>query len=197
MAKNTKITRQNGALVGMTGFWRLLKEVRHLFIWAVASATVPIVSGFTSFYPPWPPAIVQLTALLQVVTLVLTYQALRPGSASVVNWILAASAVVLCVGSVLYLVALSQFTFAEPLSKLRFVKGFVCTSDALTLYHDICPWLGDDQLRDAEWEAPRLWTLWSITLVRIVLVLLWLVPFVSLSTLLGSFVVYQSAAKGK
>jgi hypothetical protein len=187
--------RRKSPLLGMQGFWHLLREVRHLLTWGVGSATVPIAIGFTSFYPPWPPAIVQLTALLQVVALVLTYHTFRQASAKVLNRLLATSAAVLCIGSLLYLVGLSQFTFTEPLSKLRFVKGFICTSDAFTVYHDMCPWLGDDQLRQAEWEAPRLWTLWSVTVVRVALVLLWLVSFVALSTLLGSFVVHQSAVK--
>jgi hypothetical protein len=92
----------------------------------------------------------------------------------------------------LYLTMLSQFTFTEPHSNLRSVKGFVCTNDALIVYRDLCPWLHDDQLAEAEWEAPRLWTLWSITLVRIAVVTLWSLSFTSLASLIGSFVVYQS-----
>jgi hypothetical protein len=188
-------TKSKNSPVGMQGFWRLLKDVRHLLVWAVGSATIPIVAGFASLYPPWPPAIVQVTALLQVVTLILVYQYLRLSSVKVINRTLFAGAVILCLVSTLYLVALSQFTFTEPISKLRFVKGFVCTKDALALYANLCPWLGDDQLREAEWESARMWTPWSITAVRVALVLLWSTSFVALSSVLGSFIVHQSNAR--
>jgi hypothetical protein len=107
--------------------------------------------------------------------------------------VLAVSATLLCISSIVYLVIVSQFTFTEPLTKLRDVKGFVCTSDALIVYRDLCPWLHDDQLMGAEWDASRLWTLWSITVVRVLLVTFWALSFTSLSSLIGSFVVYQSS----
>lgn len=185
------------ALTGMRGFWRLLKEVRGLLLWAVGSATIPIFAGLASFYPPWPPAIVPVTSILMVITLVLAFQLLRLAPVTTVNNVLVVSAIIVCFTSTVYLVGLSQFTFTEPHSQLRFVKGFVCTNDALLVYGVSCPWLGDDQLLQAEWEAGRLWTLWSITIIRIALVLLWSIAFVALSFLLGSFIVQQLNVGGQ
>ena len=172
-------------------FWRLLKDVQHLVAWALGAAAAAIAAGFLSLAPPWPPAVVQTTALLELVVLILVYQYLKDAPRRVINLVIASAAILLCVSSIMYLAGLSQFTFTEPVSSLRFVKGFVCTSDASLLYADKCPWLHDDQLREAEWEAPRLWLLWSITVVRVGLVLLWSISFLALSCLLGSFAVYQ------
>ena len=177
-------------------FWQLLRNVRRILLWSMGAAAAPIVAGFSSLTPPWPPDVVPMTALLQVVTIVLLYHYFPNPTAAVANRILSISAAFLCGASILYLVLLSQFTFTEPVSKLTFVKGLVCTRDALAVYPKLCPWLGDDQLIEAEWEASRLWTLWSITFIRVVLLASWLLSFGSLSCLLGSFFVFQ-AGSGK
>jgi hypothetical protein len=193
----SKRTSNVGHADGMNDFWRLLKDVQHLFAWALGAAAASIAAGFLSLAPPWPPVVAQITALLELVVLVLVYQYLKDASRRVINLVIAASAISLCISSVMYLAALSQFTFTEPVSNLRFVKGFVCTSDASLLYPKLCPWLNDDQLQEAEWEAPRLWVMWSITIVRVGLVLLWSFSFLALSCLLGSFAVHQRAASSK
>lgn len=177
---------------GMEGFWHLLKQVRRLLLWAFISAAAPILAGFASLYPPWPSAIVHVTALLQVIALVFIYQHIREANVTIVNRVLLTAATAVCLISVIYLVLLSQFTFTEPASQQRFVKGFACTEQAKSLYASVCPWLGDDQLIEAEWEAPRLWHQWTITVMRTSLVVFWLASFAALTTLLGAFVVYQS-----
>jgi hypothetical protein len=73
---------------------RARRRTKAVIICAIA----PVMIGFTSFYPAWP-LIVPLTALLEVVTLLVTYRALLRTSPRVVNRILKASVVVLCVGS--------------------------------------------------------------------------------------------------
>jgi hypothetical protein len=57
---------------GMTEFWRLLKDIQHLFAWRHRSRL-----AFLSLAPPWPPAVSQITTLLELVVLVLIYQYLK------------------------------------------------------------------------------------------------------------------------
>jgi hypothetical protein len=106
--------------------------------------------------------------------------------------VLSVSAVVLAVVGIAYLVALSLYTYETPMTKERWVKGFDCTRDALAVFKEKCPDLGMDELKTAEYEAERLWTARSVTIVRTSLVALWAAAFIALSVLLGSFIVYQS-----
>jgi hypothetical protein len=93
-----------------------------------------------------------------------------------------ASAVVLVLAACGYLAATSEYVFAAP-NNDRFVKGFICTPDALLLYKDQCPNLGLDELRGTEYEAERLWTDQSIAIVRVALDVLWCITFVALAAL--------------
>ena len=68
-----------------------------------------------------------------------------------------------------------------PTTKERFVKGDVCTQQALLVHGAACPDLGIDELRDAEYEAERLWTNQSIARVRMGLVSLWCLVFSALA----------------
>ena len=77
-------------------------------------------------------------------------------------------------GLLAFMILSSLFIETIPLSGVRVVKGFVCTADALAVYGKECPDLSRDALRDAEWESIVLWTRWSVTLVRLSLVLTWL-----------------------
>jgi hypothetical protein len=92
---------------------------------------------------------------------------------------------------VVYLGAVSYFTYEVPTTKERFVKGYECTADAHLVFKERCPDLGLDELRTAEYEAERLWTRKSIAVTRTSLALLWAVVFVALSFAVGSFLCYQ------
>jgi hypothetical protein len=96
----------------------------------------------------------------------------------------AAGAVFAVLGLGGYLFVSSSYVYATPHGE-RFVKGYACTPEALAVYGAKCPDLGADELRGAEYEAARLWTLQSIGFIRMALVALWIATFAGLAVVLA------------
>ena len=186
---------------GLVGFKELLSEFRGLSIWAVGgSLAVPFAAALASLSPPWPPAIVLVTAVAELVALIYVYQFLKSAKRRTINRIIAATGPALVILGAAYLVGVSLYTYEVPTTKQRFVKGYVCTEEAVSVFKQKCPDLGIDELKQAEYDADRLWTSRSIAMTRLAIVALWLAAFVGLSILVGSFLVYQMqvpVAKGK
>lgn len=61
------------------------------------------------------------------------------------------------------------FVTPTPLTGELAIKGFVCTSDALSLQSHFgpCPFLPRDAPASAEYEAERLWQVLSIRVVEV------------------------------
>lgn len=176
---------------GLGPFRNILRDVKELWAWAAGAATIPFLANLAALAPPWPPAIVYLTAIIELIALILAFQLLRKASPQTINRVLAVSAILLFTLSVFYLVLLSQFTYDIPGTKITSIKGFTCSSEAAIAYPAKCPWLGERELKQAEWYAPHLWTTWSITLTRVALTSIWLSSFMMLTLVFGTFVVYQ------
>jgi hypothetical protein len=182
---------------GLVGFKELLKEFRGLSIWAVGgTVAVPFAAALVSLSPPWPPAIVLVTAIAELVALIYVYQFLKTARRRTINRIIAAGGLVLVLLGAAYLVAVSLYTYEVPTTKQRFVKGYECTEEAAAVFQKKCPDLGIDDLATAEYDAGRLWTSRSIAVTRLAIVSLWLAAFVALSVLVGSFLVYQIQVPG-
>src|SRR3546814_10080984 len=63
---------------GLGGFGQLLARFRASSAWATAGlAAVPFASALAGLSPPWPPGIVALTAVVQLLLLALAYLACR------------------------------------------------------------------------------------------------------------------------
>lgn len=179
---------------GLVGFKELLREFRGLSVWAVGgSVAVPFAAALASLSPPWPPAIVLITAIAELVALIYIYQFLKKARRKSIDRILAVSGLLLVICGGVYLAAVSLYTYQVPNSGERYVKGYQCTTDAAAVFKDKCPNLGLDELKTAEYDADRLWTARSITIARLGIVALWLASFIALSILVGSFLVYQMA----
>jgi hypothetical protein len=177
---------------GLPGFRDLLKEFRRLALWGAGGVAVPFAAQLVSLAPPWPKGIVAITSVVELVTLVFVYQFLRESKRRTVNCVLGLAAASLAGAGSAYLIVNSMYTFEAPTTKERFTKGYVCTGNARLVYKTRCPDLDMDDIAGAGYEAERLWTERSITVVRIALDVLWLGTFIGLSVLLGTFVVFQS-----
>ncbi|MCA1621496.1 MAG: hypothetical protein LC795_19930 [Acidobacteria bacterium] len=182
---------------GLDDFKLLLKEFRGLSQWAVVggSVVVPFAAYLASLSPPWPTGIVPVTAIVELVALMLVFQFYHDSSRRVINRVLLASVAVFALTGVVYLGSVSYFTYEVPTTKERFVKGYECTADARLVFKERCPDLGIDELSTAEYKAERLWTRKSIAVTRTSLALLWAVVFVGLSFAVGSFLCYQMRTK--
>jgi hypothetical protein len=179
---------------GLLGFKELLKEFRGLSLWAVGgSVAVPFAASLAALSPPWPPSIVLVTAVAELVALIYVYQFLKKARRRTINRILSVSGLLLALLGATYLVAVSLYTYEVPPNRERFVKGYQCTVDAEVVFPGKCPDLGLDELKTAEYDADRLWTARSIAITRLTIVALWLGCFTALSVLVGTFLVHQMA----
>jgi hypothetical protein len=177
---------------GLDGFKALLKEFRGLSIWAVGGAmAVPFAASLADLSPPWPSGIVPVTAVIELLTLVLVYQFFKSSKRIVINRIILISLALFAIAGSGYLITVSLYTFQIPKTSERYVKGYECTPDAKLVFRDRCPDLGLDELRTAAYEADRLWTRKSITVMRTSIVSIWSLTFIGLSFGLGAFLVYQ------
>jgi hypothetical protein len=103
------------------------------------------------------------------------------------RWMLAA--LVLTLGGIgAYLVGYSLFVENVPGTDARVIRGYECTREAALVHGAACPDLPRDALRDAEWEAPLLWTRGSLTAVRLGLAASWLMFTVGLIASIGAVV---------
>jgi hypothetical protein len=59
-----------------------------------------------------------------------------------------------------------------------------------------CPLVSIERLRDASYTAELIWQGWTVDVVRFGLAMLWLLVFVLLTVVVGSFLVYQMRATG-
>lgn len=179
-------------------FKRLLVEYRGLATWAIGGALVaPFAASLLEVSPPWPRGIVAITAIVELAVLIGVFHSLGRSSKRNVSRAMAASAVLFCAAGVVYLYDVSQLTYQVPTTDERFVKGTVCSADALLVYRERCPKLGFNELRQAEFSAETLWTMESISKARLRLVLGWLISFSSLAAGIGSFLCFHVRAKGR
>jgi hypothetical protein len=174
-------------------FLDILKKFRTLSIGALSTgAAVPFFAYVANIAPAWPPGIMLLTALTELVCLIMVFQFLRTKGRRPVNRSMAIMAPLLFITSFIYLVLFSIFTYLTPHTNERFTKGFVCRPEIKKLYPDQCPLVGRDVLADAQYTAENIWMDWSVELMQVLISTLWLASFMLLSGLIGAFLVFQT-----
>jgi hypothetical protein len=177
-------------------FLDILRKFRALSVGALGvGSAVPFAAYLAKMAPPWPPGIMLVTALTELVCLIVVFQFLRTKGRKVINRAVAAFAVLLCLASLAYLIFLAVFTYVTPHTNERFVKGFVCRPEIQRFYADQCPLVSRDLLAGLQYTAENIWVDWSVALMQVVVASLWLASFVFLSSLIGSFLVFQTKVR--
>ncbi len=154
---------------------------------------LPLAASYASLAPPAPSTSVAIAIAIfgQIVSLLIAARHLASTMRRNINRLMVGGIIVLALASLVYLWALSAYTFEIPTSKERQSKGFVCSTNALIVYGNKCPSLGDDDLREAEYVAERLWTAQSIAIVNVGLLTLWTLSFVSLAIVVTCLLALQ------
>lgn len=177
---------------GFDKFDKVLTSFGKLSVWAVGAGSAPFVGALASLAPPpWTKQITGITAVLDLVVLVLVFQLFVSASRKLVNRSMVLSALILAFAVFAYLFAFTRYTFLVPASATREVKGFVCTDNARLVYGEHCQDNADEILPSMEYKAELLWQKWSIDRMTLILAALWLLSFGALSAVLGLFIVFQ------
>lgn len=162
-----------------------------------AFATIPMVVSFADLQPPWPPAIGPVSGGLILISALAAWEWVRATHVqSRRSWFLWA-AVLTASGLIFYLALYSLFIENLPGGAGRVVRGFSCTNDAWIVYGSACPDLPREALQNAEWEAERLWTRGSLTVVRIGMTVAWLTFVLGLVTAAGAIIAGRRFSNAK
>jgi TIR domain len=174
-------------------FLDIIQKFKTLSVGALGIGTaVPFFAYVAGIAPPWPPGIMLVTALTELVCLIVVFQFLRSKGRKLVNRVIAALALSLCLASLAYFILIAFFTYVTPHTNERFVKGFVCRPEIQKAYGDQCPLVSRDLLSGLQYTAENVWMDWSVALMQVAIAILWLVCFIFLSSVIGSFLVFQT-----
>jgi hypothetical protein len=102
------------------------------------------------------------------------------------------SALALFLIGILYLLFFAMFTFEVPAAKVRGVKGFLCLTELPKAALSECPLVGTERLKDAGYNPELIWQSWTVSINQFGLSLIWISFFISLSTVIGAFLVFQT-----
>jgi hypothetical protein len=185
---------------GLDDFYTLLREVTKISSWVLPAAGVSlVVAALVGLNPPWPNKVglTVATSAVVLLALIFVFQYSRGRSKKIVNRLMLIFILTTIIFATVYFSAFSILVYTTPVTGESFAKGYSCTPEAIQLFGTKCPWLDLDELRSAEYEATRLWTMPSIAVSRMGLLLLWFSLFSTYSLALASFVCFQSGAKSR
>lgn len=175
---------------GLADFRNFFTSFVGLIAAGVATTALVLVTALVGIAPPWPTAIVQITAISQLLALIFVYQKLSRAGRSRIEKRMQVNLVVLVALAILYLGLHSVLVFAMPNGELG-ARGIICSANAATLYPDSCPLLERVQISTAEFESDRLWTPLGLTISRLGLLVAWVGAFACLVNVVAAFVVFQ------
>lgn len=169
---------------GVTDFRNFMTAFMGLIAAGTATTALVLVTALVGIAPPWPSAIVQITAVSQLVILVLAYQLSIGSTRKTINLIMVIGTIVLAVSAVCYLSLFSLLIYNHG------VRGFICTTDAAAVYGHGCPLLEQKSIDEAS-SPDALWTPIGLLLGRMSLLVAWIGSFAALVGLVGTFVAFQ------
>lgn len=179
---------------GLDDFFLFTSDFSKIIGVAFASGFVLLLTQFSSAMPPWPKAIFQLSAVFQVMILILVYQVyFRVGRARTTRH-LRMVFFLFAVSVLVYFPAVSMLEFSSPNGD-RFLRGLICTEEATQLFGSSCPYLSADQIAEASFDDFTLWTTAGLFAARILVLSLWFAFLGLLVVFLAIFANFQRNAR--
>jgi hypothetical protein len=175
---------------GIAEFKEVLTDFRSLTSWSIGGAVAaPLADLALKLGPPWPPGAFLISSLAEILTLIYIFHFWFRANHKQLGKRMRASVITLLLSALTYLVLFDLFTFQSPSSNQRYTKGFVPKPDKKMLLD--AGRSEDEVLRGSEYNPNQVWKSWSITAVHLSLLGAWTVIFISLSIVVGSFVISQ------
>jgi hypothetical protein len=177
----------------LTTFSDYAKDFKSVYsVTAKGASAAPLADYFLKIGPPWPAyAIPPATTIVELICLVCIFQFFLKKEKAKLSQYLIISVIVFFLSSYLYLGMTSSYTFRQPKTGELMVKGFELTPEVKRVIGPDYP--PEDALKGNRYDPEGVWTTRSITAMRLSLVAIWLLMFVSLSSFLGMFVVIQES----
>ena len=181
---------------GLTDFRNFFASFVGLIAAGVATTALVLVTALVGIAPPWPTAIVQITAIAQLLALIFVYQKLARAGRARIEKRMQTNAILLVVLAVVYLGLHSLLVFSMPNGDLG-ARGLICSADAAKLFPNSCPFLERIQISTVEFESDRLWTPAGLAISRLGLLIAWVGAFACLVNVVAAFVVFQRRQPGQ
>lgn len=187
-------------MTALDEFFKLLDDYKKTLAWALgSSAILPMVASFAGLAPIWPPASPLLTSLFTLIAIVFSFQFLRRAAKRRVNAAMIRALVGLVVFLIVYLILFDMFTYTLPTTGeiVHVGCGWSEMSQEVTDIYGIdrnggCPGNYERIFASSSYNNTLVWNRAGLTGVKMGLALTWFGFFVSVSILLGAFLVFQS-----
>jgi hypothetical protein len=179
------------AKTGLEEFREIITDIRSLTSWAVNTAVVaPLADFILKIGAPWPVGVPIITSLVELITFIGIFQFWSRKSQKFSSRVLIISFFILVLSFFSYLYLFDSYTFVNPATQKRYTKGFLVKPEIQEMIPDYFK-NPDQALAGSEYKEEEIWEPNSITAARLVLLLNWLILFISLSIFIGTFVMAQ------
>jgi hypothetical protein len=175
---------------GLTEFRETLADFRQLGSIALKLAiAAPLADIGLKLGPPPKNTVAILTSLTELVAIVWVFYFWHDIHARKLNVRMKVALAVFCFCMVGSLVLFDRFTVLPGQGRERVIEGLVLRSD-------VKPILGpsytpEDALRDSEYDPDKVWTKWSVSMLRATVTVVWLLTFAGFAVYLTTFILLQ------
>jgi len=176
---------------GLEEFREVIADVRSITSWTVNGAVVaPLADLVLHLGAPWPNGVPIITSLVELICLICVFHFWVRKSLKKLTRRMVVALFVLLITFFGYLYLFDTYTFVNPATSKRYAKGFLLRPEiqALVPDHIASP---EQALSGLEYKEEEVWTLGSVTAVRLTLLAAWILMFTSLSAFIGTFVMAQ------
>lgn len=174
------------------GFLAYVKDFKSISgLIGKGALAAPILSLIFNVGPPWPSRIATpiLTSLMQILVLVYVFQFWTPLAKKRKERRMKISIIAVVIGFLLYFWLFSSYVFDAPDTSHRDIKGLFYSPAAGLVINDSYP--EGEALKGAAYDPTRIWEPWTVYLMRVLVLVSWLVFFVSVSIYLATFVLMK------
>jgi hypothetical protein len=178
------------AITGLQEFKQVLRNFRELSALAIkGSVAVPLLNLWLRFGPPPTAAMALLTSGMQFLAVMWVFHFWHDTTQKKLNRRMKFCAGFFCAGLLVSAVLLEHFTIRPNANRECVIEGYV-------VRNDVKPLLGPnytpiDALREAEYDPSQVWTDKSITAVHTLLIVSWMMTFISVAMFISIFVILQ------
>jgi|GEM_PF-1984444 len=174
-------------------FWEFTAEITSITSWlAKAAVAAPLVDIVLGIGPPWPSkvAVPILTCLAEVMVMMYGFQFWSGLSRPRLGRRLRVAFVLIVLTLLLYITFFSFFVYDAPSGADREVKGLFYQGDVQVVINR-----GDireaDVIKAGEYDPLRIWVPWSVYVMRVIVLCIWLLFFTCLASGIASFVLLE------
>jgi len=188
---------------GLDDFFGALADVKRIALAAAGGLLIiPMLASLGGYQPPWPPGVIGITSLIELVILIIAFQFFSRARRTQTSRAILVSATLLLFFSLTYLTLHSIFVYSIPNNSTKVILGCGLSEKAEMVLssmkqppRNVCPGEFNSLLAAAQYETEVVWNKLSVDLIRVGLAISWLGAFGSLAALIGIFVSFQRRQK--